>query len=146
MLTALLSLLLAGAAAGASASAPASASASAAVDPLGVQVRVLGNGLTVMLSVNRERPEVFGAVVVRTGARNDPAGETGMAHYLEHMLFKGTRRLGTTDWAAEAPLQERLEELYERKRTAPAGEQAAICGTPATRAVVTVMIALAIWL
>jgi predicted Zn-dependent peptidase len=73
-------------------SAPASASA-AVVDPLGVQVRVLGNGLTVMLSVNRERPEVFGAVVVRTGARNDPAGETGMAHYLEHMLFKGTRRL-----------------------------------------------------
>jgi zinc protease len=106
-------------------SPPARASA-AAVDPLGVQVRVLGNGLTVMLSVNRERPEVFGAVVVRTGARNDPAGETGMAHYLEHMLFKGTRRLGTTDWAAEAPLQERLEGLYERKRSAPTGEQAAI--------------------
>jgi zinc protease len=127
VLTALLSLLLAGAAAGAPAPASAPASASAAVvDPLGVQVRVLGNGLTVMMSVNRERPEVFGAVVVRTGARNDPAGETGMAHYLEHMLFKGTRRLGTTDWAAEAPLQERLEELYERKRTAPAGEQAAI--------------------
>ena len=123
MLTSLLSLLLVAAAA--PVSVPVSASA-AVVDPLAVQVRVLGNGLTVMLSVNRERPEVFGAVVVRTGARNDPAGETGMAHYLEHMLFKGTRRLGTTDWAAEAPLQERLEELYERKRTAPAGEQAAI--------------------
>jgi zinc protease len=101
-------------------------SASAVIDPLEVQVRVLGNGLTVMLSVNRERPEVFGAVVARTGARNDPPGETGMAHYLEHMLFKGTRRLGTTDWAAEAPLQERLEDLYERKRAAPAGESAAI--------------------
>ena len=98
----------------------------AAVDPLGVEARVLANGLTVMLSVNRERPEVFGAVVVRTGARNDPAGETGMAHYLEHMLFKGTTRLGTTDWSAEAPLQAQLEALYERKRTAPAGEQAAI--------------------
>jgi zinc protease len=105
--------------------APSSAPA-AAVDPLGVEARVLANGLTVMLSVNRERPEVFGAVVVRTGARNDPAGETGMAHYLEHMLFKGTTRLGTTDWSAEAPLQAQLEALYERKRTAPAGEQAAI--------------------
>jgi predicted Zn-dependent peptidase len=90
VLASLLSLVLAVAAP--PAPAPASAS-TAVVDPLGVQVRVLGNGLTVMLSVNRERPEVFGAVVVRTGARNDPAGETGMAHYLEHMLFKGTRRL-----------------------------------------------------
>lgn len=106
--------------------APAPAAAVATVDPLGVQVRVLGNGLTVMLSVNRERPEVFGAVVVRTGGRNDPAGETGMAHYLEHMLFKGTTRLGTTNWPGEAPLQARLEELYERKRTAPANEVAAI--------------------
>jgi len=97
-----------------------------APDPLAVREVVLQNGLTVMLSVNRERPEVFGAVVVRTGARNDPPGDTGMAHYLEHMLFKGTTRIGTTDWAAEAPLQAELEDLYERKRAAPAGEQAAI--------------------
>lgn len=124
MLTSLLSLLLVAAAP--PAVRPGTSANSAVVDPLDVQVRVLGNGLTVMISVNHERPEVFGAVVARTGARNDPAGETGMAHYLEHMLFKGTRRLGTTDWAAEAPLQERLEGLYERKRTAPAGEQAAI--------------------
>lgn len=122
MLVSLLSLVLV-----AAPPLPVAAPVSAGVvDPLDVQVRVLGNGLTVMLSVNHERPEVFGAVVVRTGARNDPAGETGMAHYLEHMLFKGTRRLGTTDWSAEAPLQERLEALYERKRTAPAGERAAI--------------------
>jgi predicted Zn-dependent peptidase len=79
---------------------------------------VLDNGLTILLSENHERPEIFGAVVVRTGGKNDPADNTGMAHYLEHMLFKGTTSLGTTDWAAEAPLQRRLEELYEQLRTA----------------------------
>ena len=95
-------------------------------DPLKVQQVVLANGLTVLLSVNRERSEVFGAVVVRTGARNDPPGDTGMAHYLEHMLFKGTTDLGTTDWPAERPLQERLEALYEQKRRAPASQHPAI--------------------
>src|SRR5690606_3601279 len=73
-----------------------------------------------------ERPEVFGAVVVRTGGRNDPPDQTGMAHYLEHMLFKGTVDLGTTDWAKERPLQARIEELYERKRTAPKADQEGI--------------------
>ena len=83
-------------------------------DPLHVQQFVLDNGLTVMLTENHERPEVFGAVVVRTGGKNDPPDNTGMAHYLEHMLFKGTQDLGTTDWKAEAPLQGRLEQLYEQ--------------------------------
>ncbi|MCA9708427.1 MAG: insulinase family protein, partial [Myxococcales bacterium] len=70
-------------------------------------------GLTVLLSENHDRPEVFGAVVVRTGGKNDPSDDTGMAHYLEHMLFKGTTDFGTLDWEAERPLQERLEQLYE---------------------------------
>ncbi len=82
-------------------------------DPLHVQQYVLDNGLTVMLTENHERPEVFGAVVVRTGGKNDPPDNTGMAHYLEHMLFKGTQDLGTTNWKAEAPLQSRLEQLYD---------------------------------
>lgn len=87
-------------------------------DPLGVRRVVLDNGLTVLLSENHERPEVFGAVVVRTGAKNDAPDDTGMAHYLEHMLFKGTTRLGTTDWKRERPLQKRLEALYEQRRAA----------------------------
>jgi zinc protease len=87
-------------------------------DPLGVRRVVLDNGLTVLLSENHERPEVFGAVVVRTGGKNDPPDNTGMAHYLEHMLFKGTTTLGTTDWERERPLQERLETLYEQRRSA----------------------------
>jgi len=87
-------------------------------DPRAVTTKVLDNGFTVLLSENHERPEIFGAVVVRTGGKNDPADNTGMAHYLEHMLFKGTTSLGTTDWAAEAPLQAELERLYEQLRTA----------------------------
>jgi predicted Zn-dependent peptidase len=87
-------------------------------DPIGVKQIVLANGLTVMLSENHERPEVFGAVVVRTGGKNDPADNTGMAHYLEHMLFKGTKTLGTSDWEAEAPLQEELIRLYEAHKVA----------------------------
>ncbi|MCA9656321.1 MAG: insulinase family protein [Myxococcales bacterium] len=98
---------------------PAAASSSLDVttyegDPLGVRRVVLPNGLTVLLSENHERPEVFGAVVVRTGGKNDPPDNTGMAHYLEHMLFKGTTNLGTLDWEAEQPLQQDLVELYEQ--------------------------------
>ncbi len=91
---------------------------SAADDPDAVTTVVLRNGLTVLLSENHQRPEIFGAVVVRTGGKNDPSDNTGMAHYLEHMLFKGTQSLGTTDWAAERPLQARIEQLYEQLRTA----------------------------
>jgi predicted Zn-dependent peptidase len=92
----------------------------------GVTTVVLANGLTVMLSENHERPQVFGAVVVKTGGKNDPSDNTGMAHYLEHMLFKGTQRIGTTDWAAEAPLQAELERLYERLGTAKGEAREAI--------------------
>jgi zinc protease len=94
-------------------------------DPIDVQQFVLANGLTVLLSENHERPEVFGAVVVRTGAKNDPADNTGMAHYLEHMLFKGTQTLGTSNWAAEAPLQAELVELFERHERARSEQERA---------------------
>ena len=94
-------------------------------DPIGVRQVVLDNGLTVLLSEDHTRPEVFGAVVVRTGAKNDPADNTGMAHYLEHMLFKGTQTLGTTNWAAEAPLQAELVELYEQHRRADSDRERA---------------------
>jgi predicted Zn-dependent peptidase len=109
-----------------SASEPAVAVASLPGDPIAVKQVVLDNGFTVFLTENHERPEIFGAVVVRTGAKNDPPDNTGMAHYLEHMLFKGTTRLGTTNWKAERPLQERLEALYERLKTADAAQAKAI--------------------
>jgi predicted Zn-dependent peptidase len=94
-------------------------------DPIGVKQVVLDNGLTVLLSENHERPEVFGAVAVRTGGKNDPADDTGMAHYLEHMLFKGTTSLGTTDWAKEKPLMDEVVRLYDELRAAKTDEQRA---------------------
>lgn len=94
-------------------------------DPIRVKQVVLDNGLTVMLTENHERPEVFGAVVVRTGGKNDPADNTGMAHYLEHMLFKGTTALGTTDWAAEKPLMDELVRSYDALGRAKSEEERA---------------------
>ncbi len=77
----------------------------------------LENGLTVYLSVNKERPRLQANIAVRTGSRNDPAETTGLAHYLEHLMFKGTKQFGVTDPAAEAPYLDDIEARYEVYRT-----------------------------
>lgn len=59
----------------------------------------LKNGLTVWLNEDHSQPKVYGALVVKAGAKDCP--NTGIAHYLEHMLFKGTQKIGTTDYQAE---------------------------------------------
>jgi predicted Zn-dependent peptidase len=82
-------------------------------DALGVTVYRLANGLTVMLSVNREEPRVQCWTTVRAGSNKDPADATGMAHYLEHMHFKGTTRLGTVDWEQERVHLDAITELYD---------------------------------
>ena len=61
----------------------------------------LDNGLTVLLWEDHEEPDVTGYIAVRAGAVDEPAEYTGLAHYLEHMLFKGTQRIGALDWEAE---------------------------------------------
>ncbi|MEC4630233.1 insulinase family protein, partial [Bacillus safensis] len=53
----------------------------------------------------------------RTGSRNDPPETTGLAHYLEHLMFKGTRQFGTSDAAKEAPLLDSLQNRFEVYRT-----------------------------
>ncbi|MCA9660043.1 MAG: insulinase family protein, partial [Myxococcales bacterium] len=87
-------------------------------DPIAVKERRLSNGLTVLISENHEVPRVFGAVVVKAGGKDDPATATGIAHYLEHMLFKGTKELGTADFERERPHLEKIEALYEGLRDA----------------------------
>lgn len=82
-------------------------------DPLKVKEYVLKNGLTVMLSENRNTPQIFGAIAVKAGGKNDPKEATGMAHYLEHMLFKGTKEMGTWDYEKEAVHLKEIERLYE---------------------------------
>lgn len=74
---------------------------------------VLENGLTVLLNEDHSKPLVFGGVVTKAGSKNDPADHTGIAHYLEHMLFKGTEEMGTTDFEKEKPFLENIYALYD---------------------------------
>lgn len=99
-------------------SAPALLHGPAAEDPFGVHAWRLDNGLEVRLSVNRELPQFHAEIVVKAGSKNDPADCTGLAHYLEHLLFKGSTRLGTVDYAREKPLLDRITALYESHFTA----------------------------
>ena len=64
-------------------------------DPMNVQTYKLKNGLTVSMTVNKEQPRIQTYIAVRTGSKNDPAETTGLAHYLEHLMFKGTTQFGT---------------------------------------------------
>src|SRR5689334_23218049 len=70
-------------------------------DRMDVTVHRLSNGLTIYLSPNHQEPRVAAWIAVRAGATSDPADSTGMAHYLEHMLFKGSTRLGTLNYEKE---------------------------------------------
>ena len=80
------------------------------------RIYTLENGLKVYLSVNKEMPRLQTYIVVRTGSKNDPAETTGLAHYLEHLMFKGTDKFGVTDSAKEAPLLADIEQRYEQYR------------------------------
>ena len=85
------------------------------------RIYTLENGLKVYLSVNKEEPRIQTYIAVRTGSKNDPAETTGLAHYLEHLMFKGTSQFGTNDPEAEKPLLDEIEKRYEayRKLTDP---------------------------
>ena len=82
-------------------------------DPLNVWVYTFPNGLTLITSKNTASPRIQTMVAVRTGSKNDPSNNTGLAHYLEHMLFKGTDRYGSLDWSKEKPLLDQIDALYE---------------------------------
>lgn len=71
----------------------------------------LSNGMTVWLNEDHSQPKVFGAVVVKAGAKDCP--NTGIAHYFEHIMFKGTDRIGTTDYAAEKPWLDSISAQYD---------------------------------
>ena len=90
------------------------------------RIYTLDNGLKVYLSVNTEKPRIQTYIAVRTGSKNDPAETTGLAHYLEHLMFKGTRQFGTTNPQAEEPLLDKIEQCYEQYRqlTDPAQRKA----------------------
>ncbi|MEW6751150.1 MAG: insulinase family protein [Candidatus Latescibacterota bacterium] len=82
-------------------------------DPMQVHVYRLDNGLTVYLTENHEEPRFYAEVAVRAGSKQDPPEATGMAHYMEHMLFKGTDDIGTVDYEAEKAHLDSIAALYE---------------------------------
>ena len=86
-------------------------------DPLKARIYTLDNGLKVYLTSYDDAPRVQTNIAVRAGSKNDPADATGLAHYLEHMLFKGTNVYGTLDYKKEAPMLEKIEALYEDYRS-----------------------------
>ena len=80
------------------------------------RIYTLDNGLEVWLSRNPDAPRVQTNIAVRAGSKNDPADATGLAHYLEHMLFKGTSRIGTSNWPEEQRLLKAISDQYELRR------------------------------
>lgn len=96
--------------------------APSANDPLNAHIYELDNGLRVYLTENHEEPSFYAEIAVKAGSKNDPADATGLAHYLEHLLFKGNQQLGTLDYAAEKPYIDQITDLYEQhfKATDPA--------------------------
>lgn len=81
-----------------------------------VRIYTLKNGLKVFLSQNFDAPRIQTYIPVRTGSNNDPADNTGLAHYLEHMMFKGTSKLGSQNWEKESELLNQISDLYENHK------------------------------
>ncbi|QCR23599.1 pitrilysin family protein [Pontibacter sp. SGAir0037] len=112
-------------------------------DLLSARIYTLDNGLKVYLTDYEDAPRIQTYIAVRAGSKNDPATATGLAHYLEHMVFKGTSELGTQDWAKEKVELDKIEALYEKHRntTDPAARKKiyhqidSISGVAATYAV-----------
>lgn len=85
-------------------------------DKNGVRIYTLKNGLKVFLAQNTDEPRIQTYIPVKTGSNNDPSDNTGLAHYLEHMVFKGTSKIGTQNWETEKKLLAQISDLYEQHK------------------------------
>ena len=85
-------------------------------DPFNVRIYKLKNGMTVYLSANPAEPTVNLMTIVKAGAMDEPENSTGLAHYFDHMMFKGTDKIGALNWNKEKILIEKLEQLFEQRR------------------------------
>ena len=85
-------------------------------DPTGLRLYTLKNGLKVYLGKNNEEPKIQTLIAVRAGSTYDPADNTGLAHYLEHMVFKGTDKIGTQNFKEEQVLLKKISDLYEQHK------------------------------
>lgn len=86
-------------------------------DSLHTRIYRLHNGLTVYMSPNRGVPRIYTSIAVLAGSKFDPPETTGLSHYFEHMLFKGTDSLGTLDYAKERVELQKISDLFETYRS-----------------------------
>ena len=82
-------------------------------DPMNTRIYTLDNGLKVYMTVNKDEPRIQTYVAVKVGAKNDPAETTGLAHYFEHLMFKGSKQFGTMNYEMDKPLLDKIEALFE---------------------------------
>ena len=92
-------------------------------DPLKARIYTLDNGLKVYLTVYKDKPRIQTYIAVKAGSKFDPKETTGLAHYLEHMMFKGTPNYGSKDWEMEKVLLEELSQLFEAHKNATTKEE-----------------------
>ncbi len=85
-------------------------------DPISSRIYTLENGLKVYMSVNKDEPRIEAHIAVRVGGKNDPHETTGLAHYFEHLMFKGTESFGTQNYEMEKPLLDQIEQKFEEYR------------------------------
>ena len=83
-------------------------------NPMKVTKVILDNGFTIYLNEDHSEPKVYGRVAVRAGSKNDPADATGIAHYFEHIMFKGTDKIGTLDYASEKIYLDSIVMMYDK--------------------------------
>ena len=94
-------------------------------DPINARIYTLNNGLTVYMAPNSETPRIQTFIAVRVGGKNDPSETTGLAHYLEHLMFKGTQQFGTQNYDQEKPLLDAIEAQFEIYRNTTDEQQRA---------------------
>ncbi|MBP7497634.1 MAG: insulinase family protein [Bacteroidales bacterium] len=82
-------------------------------DPIQARIYTLKNGLKIYLSVNKDEPRLQTYIAVKAGSTYDPPQTTGLAHYLEHMMFKGSSKIGTINWDKEKAELDKISDLYE---------------------------------
>ena len=85
-------------------------------DALNTYIYTLDNGLKIYMSINTDEPRIQTNIAVNTGSKQDPADATGLAHYLEHMVFKGTSKIASINWEKEKVLLQQISDLYEKRR------------------------------
>ena len=85
-------------------------------DPVKARIYTLENGLKIYLTDNKDEPRIYTAIAVSAGSASDPVETSGLAHYFEHMMFKGTDEIGTLDWEKEKLLLDEISKLFEDHR------------------------------